>query len=272
MKREPPRQLMIQEPPSEEEETMGTTAIARPNEEKAGLVALRERVNSIVVCDADSYRAICEAKNEGQIYLKGVGFEFDPGIAKVKDALDHLKDQKARWVDQAKPLVELAGKKAEEYRTEEKRKADAEARRLQEEARVAQERKAAEERRVEEVRIAEENKKRQAEIAQARAAGELKARDAAKLQKQADADAEAARKLAEQEAAKTAAAVPVVKVEASIPKVAGSKNQTYWKFKIVDPTLIPREYLVPDKVAIGQEVCRTKAETRIPGVEVYSEG
>jgi multidrug efflux pump subunit AcrA (membrane-fusion protein) len=273
MTREPHRQLQIQttEEPME-------TALARPDEKKleSGLAVLQQRAIAIVVRDPDSYRLCCEGKAEAQKYIKDAGFELDPGIAKAKETYDHLRNQKAKYVDPAKAIVDTFAKKAEEYRTEEKRKADAEARRLQEEARVAQERKAAEERRVEEARIAEENKKRQAEIAQARAAGELKARDAAKLQKQADADAEAARQLAEQEAAKTAAAVPVVKVEASIPKVAGSKNQTYWKFRVVDELKIPRAFLMPNEAGIGRMVRDTKdkaaAETACPGIEVWSEG
>jgi len=279
MTRQPPRQLMIQQAPgSDEEETMSTTALARPDEKKleSGLAVLQQRAIAIVVRDADSYRLCCEGKAEAQKFIKDAGFELDPGIFKAKETYDHLRNQKAKYVDPAKAIVDTFAKKAEDYRTEEKRKADAEEQRLQEEERVKAERKAAEERRAEEARIKEENRVRQEQIAEARKAGELTARETAKLQKQALADAEAAKGAAAVQERLTAAAVPVVKVEASIPKVAGSKNQTYWDFRIVDELKIPLGYMMINEGKIGDMVRKAKdkaaAEAECPGISVFSRG
>jgi hypothetical protein len=65
---------------------------------------------------------------------------------------------------------------------------------------------------------------------------------------------------------------PPVTVVPSVPKVAGIKARVNWKFRIVDANKIPREYLMPDDVKIGQMVRATKVVGEvIPGVEAYSE-
>lgn len=44
-----------------------------------------------------------------------------------------------------------------------------------------------------------------------------------------------------------------------------------WKFAISDASLIPREYLIPDEVAIGKIVRAMKERTNIPGIKAYAE-
>ena len=257
---------------------MSTTALAAPDEKKleSNLAILQQRAIAIVVRDADSYRLCCEGKAEAQKYIKDAGFELDPGIAKAKDTYDHLRNQKAKYVDPAKAIVDCFATKAEDYRTEEKRKADEETRREQEKARVETERKAAQERKAAEAQAEADRKKRQAEIDAARASGELKAREAEKLRKRVEADALAAREAAAKQETLTAAAVPLVKVEASIPRMAGSKNQTFWEHRVIDETKIPREYLMVDESKIGKMVRevkdKTTAEATCPGIEVWSRG
>lgn len=53
------------------------------------------------------------------------------------------------------------------------------------------------------------------------------------------------------------------------PKDAGLR--TTWKFRIVDPNLIPREYLTPDLVKIGAVIRSTKGTLTIPGIEAYAD-
>lgn len=257
---------------------MSTTALARPDEQKleVGLVSLRDRANALVVCDADSYRLAAEGEVEVKNYVKNVGFELDPGIAKAKDTLDHLKNQKAKFVDPANQILAVFKDKRTAYAAEEKRKADEEQRREQEAKRVEQQRVAAEERRAAEAQAEADRKKRQKEIEEARKSGELRAAEARKLAKQAEEDATRQRELAKQQESQTAAAVPEVKVKPMIPTVQGVRNQTFWKFRVVDPTRIPLLYTKPDEVAIGEMVRRMKdkgkAEAACPGIEVSSVG
>jgi len=68
---------------------------------------------------------------------------------------------------------------------------------------------------------------------------------------------------------------PVV-VEVSTPptlkvETKGIAMVTYWKFRIINASLIPRELMIPDEVAIGKIVSAMKGKTNIPGVEAYPE-
>lgn len=72
-------------------------------------------------------------------------------------------------------------------------------------------------------------------------------------------------------AAKELLAQPVyVSVEAQPEpeKVQGITARTTYDFVIVDPNLIPREYLVPDMAKIKKIVAAMKSETRIAGIRV----
>ena len=116
---------------------------------------------------------------------------------------------------------------------------------------------------------------REKELEAQRKAGEINKREQARLAKIAAEEEAAAKKLAAEQAVQTAAAVPEIRVEPSVPKVAGIKARVNWKFRIVDANKIPHLFLMPDEVAIGQEVRRlkdkAKAEEVIPGIEVWSE-
>ena len=63
---------------------------------------------------------------------------------------------------------------------------------------------------------------------------------------------------------------PAVK-QVAAPKLAGTRRTENWKFEIVDPNLLPVDFLIPDVKTIGEVVRRAKGETKIPGVRVWSE-
>lgn len=60
--------------------------------------------------------------------------------------------------------------------------------------------------------------------------------------------------------------MPSVKLER--PKLSGTSTRNTYDFDIVDVNLIPREYLLIDKVAIGKVVRAMKEKTNIPGIKV----
>ncbi len=64
-----------------------------------------------------------------------------------------------------------------------------------------------------------------------------------------------------------AVAMPVIEA----PKAEGTVVRHDWGYRIVDPGMIPREYLIPDEPKIKRIVKALKGETKIPGVEVYAE-
>ena len=236
------------------------------------LKSLHARAEAIVVVDADSYATACQIALDGRAYIKKVGFELDPGIQSAKDHLDLLKNQKAKFVDPAKEIVEVAARKAEAWKAEERRKAEAEQERINAERRREAARLADEERRKADAAAAEQKKLRDAQIEEARKAGEINKREAARLEKQAEQDRLAARELARKQELEAANSVQEIKIAPSVPKVAGIKARVNWKFRIVDASKLPRQFLMPDEVAIGQHIrAEKRAGEVIPGVEAYSE-
>ena len=107
-----------------------------------------------------------------------------------------------------------------------------------------------------------------------------KAEEERLLQEAILAEAEArASGASKEEAAQEAAAiiekpvyVPPVILPKETPKIQGGPvYRTIWKFQIIDKSLIPRVYLVPDEVKIGGVVRSLKGQTNIPGIRVYEE-
>ena len=254
---------------------MSTQETALANRIEQEITALQTSANAIVVRDQQSYIGACVFVVACRNKIKGVGFELDPGIAKAKESYDHLRNQKAKWVERYAGPIETVAKKAEAWKAEERRLAQVEQDRINEQAHLTAAAKAAEEKRIADAKAEEDRKARQKEIDKQRASGELKAREAAKLKKEADERAEAERKLNAEQHAKTAAEVQPVTVAPAVPKVAGIKGRVNWKFEIVTPALIPVTFRVPDEVAIGQMVRATKdkasAEKQCPGIRVWSE-
>ena len=101
---------------------------------------------------------------------------------------------------------------------------------------------------------------------------QLEAQKAAEAQ--AEQDALLMEATGDTEAAEVVRAEPVVApvvVLAPVEKPKGIATQSVWKFKIVDKSKIPFEYMEPNMTAIGGVVRAMKAATNIPGVQVYED-
>lgn len=125
-----------------------------------------------------------------------------------------------------------------------------------------------EERRAEEARLQEEE--RQRALREASAISQERAIEDA-IQLESDGDPAAAEAVLA-----NPAPVPLrmhsVIVQKQVPKTEGVSGALNWKFRIVDETQIPREYLMVNEKAIGAVVRAMKDKSKIPGVEVYPEG
>jgi hypothetical protein len=144
----------------------------------------------------------------------------------------------------------------------------------------------AEQRRLEEIARKVEADRRATELAQLeleRKAEEARLMEAAAIAEAAG-DKESANDLAEAavnvtEGAKQVAAaissepvyIPPVVLAKETPRVQGLSFRTIWKFRIVDPEKLPRKFLVPDEVKIGQIVRALKTQHGISGIEAYEE-
>lgn len=63
--------------------------------------------------------------------------------------------------------------------------------------------------------------------------------------------------------------MPTVKVD--IPKVDMRGYAKRWKWRLVDITKVPREYLIVDEIKVNGIVRSMKDVTSIPGIEIYEE-
>ena len=67
------------------------------------------------------------------------------------------------------------------------------------------------------------------------------------------------------------APIVVEPVKVAAPVKTATMMMTRWKFKVVNPLLVPREYLMVDETKIGGVIRATKGSITIPGVEAFSE-
>lgn len=198
-----------------------------------GAVTILERINAIMVKTADDYVSAAEFKKECKARQKDVNEAFDPIVKDANTAWKKAIDQRTKYLAPYVEAENAVDAKIRVYLNEEERK-----------------------RREEEARVQEAQRKEAARL-QKRSE---KAAEQGKTEK-----AEELRERAEQ----TQIATPII--PSTVPKVAGMVKRKIWKFKIVNASLIPREYLVPDEVAIGAVARAMKEKTNIPGVQVYED-
>ena len=55
------------------------------------------------------------------------------------------------------------------------------------------------------------------------------------------------------------------------PKAKGVSTRVVYTFRVTNPEIVPRRFLIIDMPAIRRHVNEHKAETSIPGVEIYAE-
>ena len=235
---------------------------------------LREEAQALVVTDQNGYTQALTFVKSLRGYKKDVGFKLDPGIASAKNHVEFLREEKAKYIRPVDELDKLVSAKASVWREQERKAAEAEQVRINEERRRIAAAEAELQRKATEKEAARQQKERQKQIEQAQKSGELKKREAARLHKQVAEEAAWAKEQARKDA-EVAAQVKEVKVAPSIPKMAGIKGRTNWRFRIINESLIPRKYMQPSEVAIGGMVRATKnkgkAEAECPGIEVYSQ-
>ncbi len=164
---------------------------------------------------------------------------FDPHIAAAFKQHKSLLAEKKRFSDPLDQAKQIVGRKAADYVAEKERiRQEAERKRLE----------------------ADEKARKEAEKAVDKA-GELQA--AGK-----DGAAAAVVNIAHSKVEQILSEAPEVPEG---PDTSGLTVREDWKFSIVDPNLLPREYLMPDEKKIGRIVRALKDQTIIPGVRVYAE-
>ncbi|MGC2234299.1 MAG: hypothetical protein WBA09_22550 [Candidatus Acidiferrum sp.] len=250
------------------------TQIVKPESSEFATVLARLQADAqnIAVKTAEDCLAAKTTQQQVRRLIKDIHAKLDPFVQMAKNNYDDAKTERAKWIDPAEAVDAALAQKVKDYERLEREKTEAEERRINEERR----RKAAEEaeaqRKRDEAAAADRRREEQARIAEAQKAGELKKREAEKMRKEAEERERRDREQAARDAEAAKATVQDVKVAPSIPKVAGVPSRRNYKFRIIDASRIPRQYLCPDEQKIGRDVRDWKKVGEvIPGVEAFED-
>jgi hypothetical protein len=242
--------------------------IAEKAEREAQLVLTAAK--SLVIVSDDDYRmagrefvAIKNMIKDLEAQRVAITKPMDAAKAAVMDLFRRPKEAfEAALALREKPMVAYQ-REVEEKRKKAEAEARAETERLQREARLREQ----EERdRLEQIRKDAEEAQRRASSASSPLAAFLAKKEAAELTQAADQQVQVVTDSIRE-------AVTVQAVVDYIPKAtaAGTSARTNWKFRITDPDLIPRQWLVPDEREIGAYVRMHKDKAVIPGIEIYND-
>lgn len=219
---------------------MGTEAIMPethlPQEMAVNTDALAQRAQNFQISTTEERQAACEML-EGVIELKQeILNHYEPMRQKAWDAYQEVLKRKKEKLSPVEQVEQMLRSKIGQFD-------QAERRRL----------------------LAEEEERRRKALEEER-------------RKKAE-EAERAREQGKEILAKAIEAAPVVpppvvvaKEAKPAPTASGGTVSTReeWDFRIVDASLLPRDYLMPDEKTIRAVVKARKGNTQIPGVEVFT--
>ena len=217
-----------------------------------------EEVEGMVIADPESYEYAGMVVRDIAGYMKRVGEVFDP----ICTAADHARkvavaqrDGLLKPAKAAKTTLGIRMAAWEQNQARIRREAEEAARRERERLeREAREQAAAEQRRL------------QAE------AEERRLQEAVALEARGD-RAGADRLIAAPIPVPTVVAAPVFApqpIAMAAPKLDGVSYRDEWDFELVDPALVPREFLIVDDKKVRGVVKAMRNMTNIPGVRAFS--
>lgn len=228
-----------------------------------------EQANAVVIKTSANYTAagmLWKAIKDLKAQIKDT---FRPIISKAHAAHKEALAQEAKIFDPLDAASRTVKGTMEKYDREQEVLRLAEEKRLRE---IAEKEEAI--RRQAELDLLEVERKAEENRLMAAAAAAEQAGDTKQAEDLATAAVEVGTAMAE-EAAMIAAEpvyIPPVVIPKTVPKMSGGPvYRTIIKFRIINTSLIPRQYMKPDEVKIGQVVRALKREASIPGIEVYEE-
>lgn len=251
------------------------TEIVKVDELRAEVAPVVQRATDMVIITPADYEGAAEFLKTVKGAIRRVDAFFDPMVAANLAATRATNGKKA---EVRNPLVQAESTikdKQLSWSREQERIRRAEEARLnaieQERARKEREKAEAEARRQwqikEDARRLAEEVRRKAE----KAKGEERARLVAEANK-ADRAASAAQAKAEAKM-ETAAAVHAntVTVASIKPEIKGQSERKIWKARVIDASLVPREWMIPNLQGLDAFAKSTRGAMKIAGVEMYEE-
>lgn len=212
-----------------------------PSQTELAVVNITEAARSIEVIDKASADRASELIVAGKKLIKAVKEYFEPMKKAADESKRRILETERQELSKIEPIVsELSAKVSRWLADEERRRREA------------------------------EEAKRRAEMERLRLEAELeaKAREAAQIKNEAE------RRFVEDviiaaALCREAELEPIPEIPAAA-KADGVSLRDNWTFEIIDESLIPREYLIPDEVKIRKVVVALKDKTNIPGVKAVN--
>jgi len=195
-------------------------------------ISIRQLGDNLKIIDTTSYEKVCGDRKLVRGFEKRVHEYSDGDISAANRLHKSLIAKQHELLAPVKCVLPLIDGALRKYNDDQEQKRHAEEMRLQEIARK------------------QEEERRLAEAVAIEQAGDKEAAD--------------------QVMAEPVYVAPVI-VAKSVPKVAGLSYTENWKFRVINPALVPREFLRLDDIKIGQYARAMKSAGRIPGIELYSE-
>jgi len=212
-----------------------------PSQTELAVVNITEAARSIEVIDKASADRASELIVAGKKLIKAVKEYFEPMKKAADESKRRILETERQELSKIEPIVSELSTKVSRWLAEEEHR-----RREAEEA------------------------KRRAEMERLRLEAELeaKAREAERIKNESE------RRLVEDRiidevARKEAELEPIPEIPAAA-KADGVSLRDNWTFEIIDESLIPREYLIPDEVKIRKVVVALKDKTNIPGIKAVN--
>ena len=207
------------------------TEIQTEQEAQGQAVQVLERASALSVTDHKSAEEASLVLSSVKATIKAIKSYWELPVKRARDAWDILTERRGQMLAPLEQSEKAIKKMIVDYQV----KVQAEA---AEKERIARE------------AIMREEKRRQEELANEMAAfGDTQKAE---------------------EVRQAPVAAPQV-VLATTPKVEGIQFSESWTFRVVDPSLIPREYLAVDEKKLAGLAKAMKADAKVPGVEFFSE-
>lgn len=239
---------------------------------EAGLLALKQTAETIVVKDAPTCLAAKTAQRDVRNYMKDVHLKLDPFVESAKRNLQTAKDELNKWLTPATAIDEALALKVKDFERMEREAAEAETRRINEERRIEAARLAEVARKEREAEADRQRKLREKELEEQRKAGELSKRELEKAKKLEAEIAEREKERARKDEVLAAANVQEVTVAPAIPTLSGVPSRRNYKARVIDANKVPDQYWMIDEQALGAEARKAKTVGEIiPGVLFYED-
>ena len=265
-------------------------ALAELAREAAALPELKLKVDAQLVTNAGEYAEMGTLLTGVRSIGKVGAFKINPFLEVAARVTNFLRGERTKHEDVAAAIANTASTKMADYKRQEREAAEAEQRRINEQKRIENDKRIAQEKQGALERAEEIRKERVKEINGKLRRKEITSREAAKLLKEAGADAEAQAQNAEAdaEAAKNIAP-PQVTVQPNVPKVAGTRGRIQYFAQVTSEDLLIeaflqssglrrtylRQFIQINERALGQEALDVKNSTTlnasIPGVKFWDE-